>query len=119
MAIPHADRWRRLHGDEIGALVADFVLDHCAEPAGALLVTTVASSTLARPHGGGRRRALHGDADRLQVDDARAGARAAAAARCEEALGYLEVVAESSAEAAERLAALREELTGAIGPAVI
>src|SRR3954447_25263517 len=46
VAIPEGDGWRRLHGDEIGALLADFLLEHCAEPGGALLVTTVASSTL-------------------------------------------------------------------------
>ena len=46
VAIPGADGWRRLHGDEIGALLADFLLEHCEDPRRALLVTTVASSTL-------------------------------------------------------------------------
>ena len=46
VAIPGPDGWRRLHGDEIGALLADFLLEHCEDPARALLVTTVASSTL-------------------------------------------------------------------------
>ena len=46
VAIPDGDGWRRLHGDETGALLADFLLEHCADPARALLVTTVASSTL-------------------------------------------------------------------------
>ena len=46
VAIPGPDGWRRLHGDEIGALLADFLLEHCEDPRRALLVTTVASSTL-------------------------------------------------------------------------
>jgi phosphomannomutase len=46
VAIPGPDGWRRLHGDEVGALLADFLLEHCADPGRALLVTTVASSTL-------------------------------------------------------------------------
>jgi phosphomannomutase len=46
VAIPGPGGWRRLHGDEIGALLADFLLEHCQDPRGALLVTTVASSTL-------------------------------------------------------------------------
>jgi phosphomannomutase len=46
VAIPVGDGWRRLHGDETGALLADFLLEHCAEPERALLATTVASSTL-------------------------------------------------------------------------
>jgi phosphomannomutase len=46
VAIRAADGWRRLHGDEIGALLADFLLEHCEDPQRALLVTTVASSTL-------------------------------------------------------------------------
>jgi phosphomannomutase len=46
VAIPGPDGWRRLHGNEIGALLADFLLEHCEDPRGALLVTTVASSTL-------------------------------------------------------------------------
>jgi phosphomannomutase len=45
VAIPD-DGWRRLHGDEIGALLADFLLERAAHPERALLVTTVASSTL-------------------------------------------------------------------------
>ena len=44
--IPGPGGWRRLHGDEIGALLADFRLEHCEDPRRALLVTTVASSTL-------------------------------------------------------------------------
>jgi phosphomannomutase len=48
VAIPAAGGWRRLHGDEIGALLADFLLEHCPEPRRALLVTTIASSTLLR-----------------------------------------------------------------------
>jgi phosphomannomutase len=46
VAIPGPSGWRRLHGDEVGALLADFLLEHCEEPARALLVTTIASSTL-------------------------------------------------------------------------
>jgi phosphomannomutase len=47
VAIPTPDGgWRRLHGDETGALLADFQLAHAADPRRALLVTTVASSTL-------------------------------------------------------------------------
>jgi phosphomannomutase len=46
VAVPGPGGWRRLHGDEIGALLADFRLEHCEDPRRALLVTTVASSTL-------------------------------------------------------------------------
>jgi phosphomannomutase len=46
VAIPGPTGWRRLHGDETGALLADFLLEHCDEPTRALLVTTIASSTL-------------------------------------------------------------------------
>ena len=46
VAIPGPDGWRRLHGDETGALLADFLLEHCEDPRHALLVTTIASSTL-------------------------------------------------------------------------
>ncbi len=47
VAIPAAGGgWRRLHGDETGALLADFLLEHAADPRRGLLVTTVASSTL-------------------------------------------------------------------------
>jgi phosphomannomutase len=46
VAIPGPDGWRRLHGDETGALLADFLLEHCEDPRRALLVTTIASSTL-------------------------------------------------------------------------
>ncbi len=46
VAVPGPGGWRRLHGDEVGALMADFLLEHCPDPARALLVTTVASSTL-------------------------------------------------------------------------
>ena len=46
VAVPGPEGWRRLHGDEVGALMADFLLEHCAHPERALLVTTVASSTL-------------------------------------------------------------------------
>jgi phosphomannomutase len=46
VAIPDGDDWRVLHGDEIGALLGDFLLEHAAAPERALLVTTVASSTL-------------------------------------------------------------------------
>ena len=38
--------WRRLHGDETGALLADFLLEHATHPHAQLLVTTVASSSL-------------------------------------------------------------------------
>jgi phosphomannomutase len=48
VAIPGPDGWRRLHGDETGALLADFLLEHCEDPRRALLVTTIASSTLLR-----------------------------------------------------------------------
>jgi len=46
VAIPDGDGWRRLHGDETGALLADFLLERAPRPERALLVTTVASSTL-------------------------------------------------------------------------
>jgi phosphomannomutase len=46
VAIPGPAGWRRLNGNEIGALLADFLLEHCEAPQRALLVTTVASSTL-------------------------------------------------------------------------
>jgi len=46
VAIPDGDGWRRLHGDETGALLADFLLERVPRPERALLVTTVASSTL-------------------------------------------------------------------------
>jgi phosphomannomutase len=46
VAIPTTEGWRVLRGDEVGALIADFRLEHTEEPGRALLVTTVASSTL-------------------------------------------------------------------------
>ncbi len=46
VAVPGPDGWRRLHGDETGVLLADFLLEHAADPARALLVNTVASTTL-------------------------------------------------------------------------
>jgi phosphomannomutase len=46
VAIPDPGGWRRLHGDETGALLADFLLEHAPDPRRGLLVTTVASSTL-------------------------------------------------------------------------
>lgn len=46
VAIPGAEGWRPLRGDELGALLADYLLEHCPDPRRALLVTTVASSTL-------------------------------------------------------------------------
>ena len=46
VATPGPGGWRRLHGDEVGALLASFLLEHCPDPRQALLVTTVASSTL-------------------------------------------------------------------------
>ena len=46
VAVPGPAGWRRLHGDETGALLADFLLEHAPEPGRVLLVTTVASSTL-------------------------------------------------------------------------
>jgi phosphomannomutase len=46
VAIPAAGGWRVLRGDEVGVLLADFRLEHARDPARALLVTTVASSTL-------------------------------------------------------------------------
>jgi phosphomannomutase len=46
VAIPGPDGWRRLNGNEIGALLADLLLEHCEDPRRALLVTTIASSTL-------------------------------------------------------------------------
>jgi NAD(P)-dependent dehydrogenase (short-subunit alcohol dehydrogenase family) len=75
--------WRRLHGDETGVLLADFLLEHAADPERALLVTTVASSTLLGRMARRRRRPLRRDADRVQVDHARGrrGARAPAPAR--------------------------------------
>ena len=45
-AIPAPEGWRVLRGDEIGVLLADFRLEHAVAPEQALLVTTVASSTL-------------------------------------------------------------------------
>jgi phosphomannomutase len=47
-AIPGPDGWRVLHGDEVGALLADFRLEHADAPERGLLVSTVASSTLLR-----------------------------------------------------------------------
>jgi phosphomannomutase len=46
VAIPAGGGWRVLRGDEIGVLLADFRLEHAAEPARGLLVTTLASATL-------------------------------------------------------------------------
>jgi phosphomannomutase len=47
VAIPAAGGgWRRLHGDETGWLLADFLLAHARRHREQLLVTTVASSTL-------------------------------------------------------------------------
>ena len=46
VAVPGPEGWRRLTGDETGVLLADFLLEHTPDPAGALLVATVASSTL-------------------------------------------------------------------------
>jgi phosphomannomutase len=46
VAIPDGAGWRRLHGDETGALLADFLLERAPHPERSLLVTTVASSTL-------------------------------------------------------------------------
>jgi phosphomannomutase len=47
VAIPAADGgWRRLHGDETGALLADFLLEHTRHHRERLLITTVASSSL-------------------------------------------------------------------------
>jgi phosphomannomutase len=46
VAIPDGDGWRRLHGDETGALLADFLLERAPHPERSLLVTTIASSTL-------------------------------------------------------------------------
>jgi phosphomannomutase len=46
VAIPDGAGWRRLHGDETGALLADFLLERAPHPERALLVTTIASSTL-------------------------------------------------------------------------
>jgi phosphomannomutase len=46
VGVPGRDGWRRLHGDETGALLADFLLEQADDPGRALLVTTVASSTL-------------------------------------------------------------------------
>jgi phosphomannomutase len=48
VAIPDGGDWRVLHGDEIGALLADFLLERSPDPERALLVTTIASSTLLR-----------------------------------------------------------------------
>ena len=71
VAVPGPGGWRRLHGDEIGALLADFRLEHCEDPRRALLVTTVASSTLLGRMAEAAGAALRRDAHRLQVDDAR------------------------------------------------
>ena len=47
VAIPAAaGGWRRLHGDETGALLADFLIEHTRRHREHLLVTTVASSSL-------------------------------------------------------------------------
>jgi phosphomannomutase len=64
VAVPGRDGWRRLTGDETGVLLADFLLEHAGDPAHALLVTTVASSTLlgrmAEAAGAGYRETLSG-----------------------------------------------------------
>ena len=46
VAIPDRDGWRMLSGDEVGALLARHLLAHCDDPGAALLITTVASSSL-------------------------------------------------------------------------
>jgi len=46
VGIPQDGGWRVLHGDETGALLADFLLELTPDPAHALLASTVASSSL-------------------------------------------------------------------------
>jgi phosphomannomutase len=46
VAIPDGDGWRRLHGDEIGGLLADHLLGHTPDVSGCVLAASVASSTL-------------------------------------------------------------------------
>ena len=51
VAIPSAGErsgWRTLSGDELGALLGDFLLSHAADPRGALVATSVVSSSLLR-----------------------------------------------------------------------
>ncbi len=66
VALPEADGddWRVLDGDEVGALLALHLLEHCDDPDRVVLVSTVASSTLlesmAEVHGVAYRRTLTG-----------------------------------------------------------
>jgi phosphomannomutase len=46
VAVPADGRWRVLTGDEVGALLAEYLLAGVGSPDGVVLVTTVASSTL-------------------------------------------------------------------------
>jgi phosphomannomutase len=68
VAIPQPDgSWRRLSGDEIGWLFADYILANTSGD-DRLVVTTLVSSSLLARMAEAARRAQRGDVHRLQVD---------------------------------------------------
>ena len=82
--------WRRLTGDQVGALLGAYLLSRSAEPAGDLLVSTIVSSTLlsriAAASGAQYAQTLTGFKWIMRAGDSRPGLRFAFG--YEEALGY-------------------------------